>query len=137
MYQYASCYWDCDHSQCKTEYSQSSFSFTNDLSSIYKLCSSCDSNSNERMNKNCNKSLLIEEKANYDEKKDNNDKNKTETNIEVFDYSKIDFKDLLCKYFIINPYGKSESLLYLNITKYYRYINIFVELDYGLYKFKK
>ena len=133
MYQYARCSWDCDHSQCKTEYSLNSFSYTNDLSSIYKLCASCDSYSNERMNNNCNKSLLIEEKINYDDKKDNNDKNNTETNIKQFDYSKIDFKGLLCKYFIANPYGKSESLFYLNITKYYRYINIFIELDYGLY----
>ena len=28
MYQYAACYWDCDHNQCKTEYSSNSFSFT-------------------------------------------------------------------------------------------------------------
>jgi len=144
MYQFASCYWDCDHSQCKTEYSSSSFSYTNDLSSIYKLCSSCDTYSNERMNKNCNKTFVIEEKTNdndnkkenidkYNNDKNNDDKNNNETNNEMFDYSTIDFKGLLCKYFIVNTYGKSESLFYLNITKNYRYINIFVELDYGLY----
>ena len=144
MYQFASCYWDCDHSQCKTEYSSSSFSYTNDLSSIYKLCSSCDTYSNERMNKNCNKTFVIEEKTNdndnkkenidkYNNDKNNDDKNNNETNNEMFDYSTIDFKGLLCKYLIVNTYGKSESLFYLNITKNYRYINIFVELDYGLY----
>lgn len=129
MYQYAACYWDCDHNQCKTEYSTNSFSFINDLSSIYKLCSSCDASSNERMLKNCNKSFLIEEPKD-DDKKENNDNG---TYVEKFDYSKVDFKGLLCKYFILNEYGKSESLFHLNITKYYRYINIFVELDYGLY----
>ena len=130
MYQYAACYWDCDHSQCKTEYSLNSFSFTNDLSSIYKICSSCDASSNERMNQNCNKSILVEE-INYNDK--NGDNKKNETYIEKLNYSKVDFKGLLCKYFISNKYGKSESLFHLNITKYYRYINIFIELDYGLY----
>ena len=128
MYQYAACYWDCDHNQCKTEYSSNSFSFTNDLSSIYKLCSSCDSSSIERMKKNCDSSIIIEEKS-----KDNKNENINETEIDQFDYSRIDFKGLLCKYFIFNKYGKSESLFHLNITKFFRYINIFVELDYGLY----
>ena len=131
MYQFAACYWDCDHNQCKTEYSTSAFSFTNDLSKIYNLCSSCDSSSNLKMKNNCNNSLLIEEEI--IDKKDNNNENKNETSIEKVDYSQVEFKGLLCKYFISNRYGKSESLFHLNITKYYRYINIFVELDYGLY----
>lgn len=119
MYQFAACYWDCDHNQCKTEYSTSSFSFTRDLSSIYNLCSSCDSSSNLKMKKNCNNSILIEEEIS--DKKDNNE-NINETRIENIDYSQIEFKGLLCKYFIMNKYGKSESLFHLNITKYYRYI---------------
>ena len=61
MYQYASCYWDCDHSQCKTEYFTSSFGFTNDLSSIYQICSTCDTTSNEKMFRNCNDSILFKE----------------------------------------------------------------------------
>ena len=133
MYQFAACYWDCDHNQCKTEYSTSAFSFTNDLSSIYNLCSSCDSSSTQKMNKNCNNSLLIEEEI-TDKKENNENKNENETNsIKKVDYSQVEFKGLLCRYFISNKYGKSESLFHLNITKYYRYINIFVELDYGLY----
>lgn len=133
MYQFVNCYWDCDHGQCKTEYSLTPFSSTNDLNTIYKLCSTCDTYSNERMNQNCYKEILIEEKTSDNDKKENHNNNINETKIEEFNYSKIEFKGLLCKYFILNSYGKSESLFYLNITKYYRYINMFVELDYGLY----
>jgi hypothetical protein len=135
MYQYASCYWDCDHNQCKTEYYSTPFTQTNDLSKVYKLCSSCDSSTNEKMKKNCNETLLIEEKMDDEEKgtKAGNNENNTEIKIHNFNYSQIDFKGLLCKYYIINKNTKVDSLFHLNITKYYRYINMFVELDYGLY----
>ena len=126
MYQYASCYWDCDHNQCKTEYFSSSFGFNYDLSSIYYLCTSCDSTSNEKMEKNCNDQIIINEDS-------KEDRSINRTHINKFDYSKIDFKGLLCKYTIYNKFGKSESLLHLNITKFYRYINMYVYLDYGLY----
>jgi len=137
MYQYARCYWDCDHSQCKTEYYTSSFTSTSDLSKIYKLCSSCDITSYEKMNTYCNESILVEEKIDNDDKKlglisENNANEPATKKVEV-DYSKIDFKGLLCKYTILNKYGKSDSIFHLNITKFYRYINMFVELDYGLY----
>ena len=103
IYQYAGCYWDCDHNQCKTEYYSTPFTQTNDLSKIYKLCSSCDSSSNEKMKKNCNETLLIEEKIDDEEKgtKTGNNENSTEIKIHNFDYSQIDFKGLLCKYDII------------------------------------
>ena len=141
MYQFANCYWDCDHNQCKTEYFTNSFSSTIDLSKIYNLCSSCDTTSKEKMIKNCNNSILIEEKYDNDYQKSNiiseNNKEKEEKEKQInpadIDYSKIDFKGLLCKYNILNSYGKSESIFHLNITKFFRYINIFVELDYGLY----
>ena len=126
MYQYASCYWDCDHSQCKTEYFTSSFGFTNDLSSIYQICSTCDTTSNEKMFRNCNDSILFKEDSIKNKK--NND-----TYINKFDYSKVDFKGLLCKYTVYNKFKKRESLLHLNITKFYRYINMYVILEYGLY----
>ena len=136
MYQFASCYWDCDHNQCKTEYFTNSFSKTTDLSQIYKLCSSCDSYSNEKMNKNCNESIILIDENEDKKEKDKEmiyDNNNNGSAIKEFNYSQIDFKGLLCKYYIINSYGKSDSLFHLNITKYYRYINMFVELDYGLY----
>ena len=40
---------------------------------------------------------------------------------------------MLCKYTIFNKYSKSNSIFHLNITKFYRHINIYLELDYGLY----
>ena len=137
MYQFARCYWDCDHSQCKTEYFLNSFSSTSELSKIYKLCSSCDSTSNEKMNAYCNESILVEEKIDNDDKKlglisENNDNEAITKKVDI-DYSKMDFKGLLCRYTIFNKYGKSDSIFHLNITKFYRYINMFVELDYGLY----
>jgi len=137
MYQFARCYWDCDHSQCKTEYFLNSFSSTSELSKIYKLCSSCDSTSNEKMNAYCNESILVEEKIDNDDKKlglisENNDNEAVTKKVDI-DYSKMDFKGLLCRYTIFNKYGKSDSIFHLNITKFYRYINMFVELDYGLY----
>ena len=137
MYQFARCYWDCDHSQCKTEFFLNAFSSTIELSKIYKLCSSCDSTSNKKMNTYCNESILVEEKIDYDDKKlglisENNDNEAITKKVDI-DYSKMDFKGLLCRYTIFNKYGKSDSIFHLNITKFYRYINIFVELDYGLY----
>ena len=137
MYQFARCYWDCDHSQCKTEFFLNAFSSTSELSKIYKLCSSCDPTSNKKMNTYCNESILVEEKIDYDDKKlglisENNDNEAITKKVDI-DYSKMDFKGLLCRYTIFNKYGKSDSIFHLNITKFYRYINIFVELDYGLY----
>jgi hypothetical protein len=89
------------------------------------------------MNTYCNESILVEEKIDYDDKKlglisENNDNEAITKKVDI-DYSKMDFKGLLCRYTIFNKYGKSDSIFHLNITKFYRYINIFVELDYGLY----
>jgi hypothetical protein len=89
------------------------------------------------MNSYCNESILVEEKIDNDDKKlglinENNDNEAITKKVDI-DYSKMDFKGLLCRYIIFNKYGKSESIFHLNITKFYRYINIFVELDYGLY----
>ena len=125
IYEYANCYWDCDHNRCLISYSSSSFSAIIDLKEIYSTCSSCDITSNENMDKNCNSGILVEEKPD----KDNND-NVTSN---IIDYSKIDFMGLLCKYDLINQYSKRDSIFHLNITKYFRYINIYIELDYGLY----
>jgi hypothetical protein len=89
------------------------------------------------MNTYCNESILVEEKMDNDDKKlglisENNDNEAIAKKVDV-DYSKMDFKGLLCRYTISNKYGKSDSIFHLNITKFYRYINMFVELDYGLY----
>ena len=126
IYEYANCYWDCDHNRCKTAYFQGSFSSIVDLKEIYSTCTSCDMPSIERMNKNCDLRMLEEENSN-----NNNDVN-NDTN-KIIEYSKIDFMGLLCKYNIFNKYKKGDSIFHLNITKFYRYINMYLELDYGLY----
>ena len=125
IYEYANCYWDCDHNRCLISYSSSSFSSIIDLKQIYSTCSSCDITSNENMDKNCNSGILVEEKP-------DNDNNDNDTS-NIIDYSKIDFMGLLCKYDLINQYSKRDSIFHLNITKFYRYINMYLELDYGLY----
>ena len=141
IYEFANCYWDCDHSSCLTSYNSASFSAIVDLEEIYNQCSSCDEISNENMEKNCDSRILVDEslkgsnKFDNDKDKDNdndddNNNNDTENDI---DYSKINFKGLLCKYTIFNKYSKSNSIFHLNITKFYRHINIYLELDYGLY----
>ena len=127
IYEYANCYWDCDHNRCLISYSSSSFSAIIDLKEIYSTCSSCDITSNENMNKNCDSRILVEE--NFDNDKDNNSNDTSN----IIEYSKIDFMGLLCKYNLINKYSKRDSIFHLNITKFYRYINMYLELDYGLY----
>ena len=130
IYEFAQCYWDCDHNRCSTSYYSSSFSAIIDLKEIYSQCSSCDLSSNENMDKNCDSRILVDENNNQKNNQNFNDKDE-KTNI--INYSKINFLGLLCKYSIFNQYSKSQSIFHLNITKYYRYINIYLELDYGLY----
>ena len=128
VYEYANCYWDCDHNRCLISYSSTPFSAMLDLKEIYSTCTSCDVTSNENMDKNCDSRILVEE--NSDKDIINNNKNNKSN---IIEYSKIDFMGLLCKYNLINKYSKRDSIFHLNITKYYRYINMYLELDYGLY----
>ena len=133
IYEYAQCYWDCDHNRCSTTYHSDPFSAIIDLKEIYSQCSSCDVLSNENMDKNCDSRILVDE--NSDNKENNNNENNNNNNetTNIIEYSKINFMGLLCKYSIFNKYSKSQSIFHLNITKFYRYINIYLELDYGLY----
>ena len=143
IYEFANCYWDCDHSRCLTSYNSASFSAIVDLEEIYNQCSSCDEISNENMEKNCDSRILVDESSKgsnkFDKNKDkdndndNDDDNNNDDTDNDIDYSKINFKGLLCKYTIFNKYSKSNSIFHLNITKFYRHINIYLELDYGLY----
>jgi len=128
IYEYANCYWDCDHNRCLISYSTAPFTAILDLKEIYSTCTSCDVTSNENMDKNCDSRILVEENSeNNIGSKNNNDTGN------IIEYSKIDFMGLLCKYNLINHYSKRDSIFHLNITKFYRYINMYLELDYGLY----
>ena len=138
IYEFANCKWDCEHNRCLTNYNSVSFSAIVDLQEIYTQCTTCDEVSTEKMEKNCDSRILVNENSkelnvkdnNNDNDDDNNDDNNKANDI---DYSKINFIGLLCKYNIFNEYSKSNSIFHLNITKYFRYINIYIELDYGLY----
>ena len=134
IYEYANCFWDCDHNRCLTRYNTGSFTSVIDLKEIYGACTSCDITSTEKMDKNCDSRILVEE--NVEHKiiiEDDKNKNGTSNKTNVIEYSKIDFMGLLCRYNILNKYSKRDSLFHLNITKFYRYINMYLELDYGLY----
>ena len=129
IYELANCFWDCDHNRCLTKYNSGSFTAIIDLKEIYSTCTSCDLTSLETMDKNCDQRILVEE--NNEEVNNNNELNNETSNI--IEYSKINFMGLLCKYNIFNKFSKSDSIFHLNITKFYRYINMYLELDYGLY----
>ena len=133
VYQYAQCIWDIDHNKCKTEYLKRPFEYSQTLNQIYDLCY-FDTTSKEKMENYCGNSILLEKKDDDTKNKDsvydesyeigfNNSNNKTLTK----------FNNLLCKYEITNNLGSNDSVFHLNITKFFKYINILVELDYGLY----
>jgi len=129
IYEFANCFWDCDHNRCLTRYNFGSFTYAPDLKQIYSTCTSCDITSTENIDKNCDSRILVEENSKNQIIKNNNPNDTSN----IIEYSKINFMGLLCRYNILNQYSKSESMLHLNITIFYRYINIYLELDYGLY----
>ena len=129
IYEFANCFWDCDHNRCLTRYNFGSFTYAPDLKQIYSTCTSCDIISTENIDKNCDSRILVEENSKNQIIKNNNPNDTSN----IIEYSKINFMGLLCRYNILNQYSKSESMLHLNITIFYRYINIYLELDYGLY----
>ena len=105
IYEYANCYWDCDHNRCLISYSTAPFTAILDLKEIYSTCTSCDVTSNENMDKNCDSRILVEENSeNNIGSKNNNDTGN------IIEYSKIDFMGLLCKYNLINYYSKRDSI---------------------------
>ena len=136
IYEFANCYWDCDHNRCLTRYNSDSFGAIIDLKEIYSSCTSCDVLSLDIMNKNCDPRILVDENGELNNNNNNivneEDEFSNETST-IIEYSKINFMGLLCKYNIFNKYSKSDSIFHLNITKFYRYINMYLELDYGLY----
>ena len=112
IYEYANCYWDCDHNRCLISYSSSSFSSIIDLKQIYSTCSSCDITSNENMDKNCNSGILVEEKP-------DNDNNDNDTS-NIIDYSKIDFINLKTqKNYDIDSVGVNSMTIYIYTPENY------------------
>ena len=133
LYQYAQCIWDVDHKKCKTEYLKTPFDYSETLNEIYDSCF-LDEVSNQKMTNYCGNNILLS-------KKDETNQNSNLLYDESYkiDYENLNngtlpsFKNLLCKYEITNNFGSNDSIFHLNITKFFRYINILVELDYGLY----
>ena len=121
-FEYVYCQWNQISKTCNPVYTSKSYSYSYDLKTIYSNCQ-YDPKSSLAKSMYCNdEELLIDN--------NNNTVNSFHSSKNGNKYSLI---NLLCLYSIENTQNRENSMFTLNITKNYKYINIGIVYNYGLY----
>ena len=122
FFEYVYCQWNQISKTCNPIYNSRSYSYSYDLRNIFSQCQ-YDPKSNYAKSNFCNEEELITDE-------NNNTVNSIHSPKIGNKYS---LPNLLCLYTIENTQNRENSMFTLNITKNYKYINIAIIYNYGLY----
>ena len=122
FFEYVYCQWNQISKTCNPIYNSRSYSYSFDLRNIFSTCQ-YDPISNLAKNNYCNEEELITD-----------ENNNTVNSIYAPKIgNKFSVPNLLCLFTIENTQNRENSMFTLNITKNYKYINIAIIYNYGIY----